>query len=194
MSVVLSEAASGSLRSEDSAMERTILHQKRARRLAEEDALRLYNRVRQLQKEEDKAKKRIVGTKKRANEIIKLRERNEQKQEDKEEAKREQLEEIERLKLENMRIKEETQQNKEVAENRIYADKAAIVQQTKEERYEIERMLEETRELGMKKAVEHKESIKKSQHEAEQRIQYMKACKLQMVSIVGSGWLVASVF
>jgi hypothetical protein len=44
---------------------RSILAEKRARKAAEDDALRLYNRVRQLEKEEDKAQKRIVETKKK---------------------------------------------------------------------------------------------------------------------------------
>ncbi|KAK9819957.1 hypothetical protein WJX72_004409 [[Myrmecia] bisecta] len=62
-----------------------ILSQKRARKAAEEDANRLYNRVRQLQKEEEKACKRIEDTKRKAQEILQLRERNEQKQLEKEE-------------------------------------------------------------------------------------------------------------
>ena len=72
-----------------SQMATSILMEKRARRMAEDDALRLYNRVRQLQKEEEKAKKRIDDTKKKAKEIIKLRERNEILRQEKEQRLRE---------------------------------------------------------------------------------------------------------
>ena len=62
----------------------TISAEKRARKAAEEDAARLYNRVKQLQKEEDKAKRRVDETKQKAAEILKLRERNEQRQQERE--------------------------------------------------------------------------------------------------------------
>lgn len=66
------------------ALTNTVLNEKRARKAAEEDALRLYNRVRQLEKEEDKAQKRIEETRKRAQDILRLRQRNEQKQSERE--------------------------------------------------------------------------------------------------------------
>ena len=43
-----------------------ILNEKRARKLAEDDAQRLYARVRNLEREEEKASKRISETKKKA--------------------------------------------------------------------------------------------------------------------------------
>lgn len=43
-----------------------ILNEKRARKIAEEDAQRLYARVRNLEREEEKASKRISETKKKA--------------------------------------------------------------------------------------------------------------------------------
>lgn len=164
----------------DSTMESNILNQKRLRKLAEEDALRLYNRVRQLQKEEERAQKRIQDTKKKAKEIVKLRERNEIKQQEKEQRYDELQAEVERQRIENLRLKEETIKNRTETENKIYTEKLAVVQQTKEERAEIERMIAETRILARKKALEQKEAVRKAQQEGEQRLQQYKAQRLQM--------------
>lgn len=57
----------------------SILLEKRTRKAVEDDAEKLYNRVRQLEKEEEKARKRITETKDKTEEILKLRERNEAK-------------------------------------------------------------------------------------------------------------------
>lgn len=158
----------------------SILNEKRARKLAEEDALRLYNRVRQLQKEEERAHKRIQDTKKKAKEIVKLRERNELKQQEKELREEELQAEIERQRIANLQLKEETVRNRTDTENKIFAEKLAVVQQTKEERTEIERMIAETRILARKKALEQKEAVRKAQQTGEQRLQQYKAQKLQM--------------
>ena len=47
----------------------TVLQEKRARKAAEEDAVRLCNRVKQLQKEAVRASKRVSDTKKRIHEV-----------------------------------------------------------------------------------------------------------------------------
>ena len=49
---------------------------KLARKRADEDAKLLSNRIKLLQNEESKARKKIDETKKRANDIIKMRKRN----------------------------------------------------------------------------------------------------------------------
>ncbi len=116
-----------------------ILAEKRARKVAEEDALRLYNRVRQLQKEEDKAEKRISDTKRKAKEIVKLRERNELLRQEKEQRMGELAELVESQRLENLRTKDESTRAKTEMENKLYAEKVQVVQQTKEERAELER-------------------------------------------------------
>jgi hypothetical protein len=161
-----------------------ILLEKRARRLAEEDALRLYNRVRQLQKEEDKAARRIQDTKRKAKEIIKLRERNELLRQEKEARLAQLALEIERQKQDNLKLKEEIIRNKTEQENRIWADKVTVAQQTKEEKAEIEKLLAESKLLSRKEALEQKESVRRQQEEARRRIEQLKVNRLQMVSRV----------
>ncbi|KAG2500800.1 hypothetical protein HYH03_001562 [Edaphochlamys debaryana] len=160
------------------AMARSILAEKRARKAAEDDALRLYNRVRQLQKEEDRAQKRIIETKKKAKEIIKLRERNEAKLIEKEQRQREAMEQVEEQKLENLRAKEEQLRHRIEQENKVYQDKLEIVQKTKEERAEIERLLAESRLLARKEALEQKDTIRKQQEDARRKIEMLKLQKL----------------
>ncbi len=164
------------------AMARTILAEKRARKAAEDDALRLYNRVRQLQKEEDRAQKRITETKKKAKEIIRLRERNEQKLLEKEQRRQEQAEQVEEQKLDNLKAKEEALRHRIEQENKVYLDKLDVVQKTKEERAEIERMLAESRLLARKEALEQKDNIRKQQEDARRKIETLKLQKLQSVS------------
>jgi len=157
-----------------------ILLEKRARKLAEDDALRLYNRVRQLEKEEDKAQRRIQETRKKAKEIIKLRERNELVKQEKELRMRQLQELIEQQRLENVRLKEENLRNKIEQGNKIFADKVTVVQQTKEERAEFDRLLAESKLLSRKEALEQKEFIRKQQEEARKKIEQLKISRLQM--------------
>lgn len=166
-----------------------ILLEKRARRVAEEDALRLYNRVRQLQKEEDKAQKRIQQTKTKAKEIIRLRERNELQRQEKELRLQELALQVEKQRQENLRLKEEILRNKTEQENKIWAEKVTVVQQTKEEKQELERMLAETKLLSRKEALEQKEAIRRAQEEGRRRIEQLKLNRLQMVGRATRAWL-----
>ena len=61
-----------------------IADEKRARKAVEEDTARLQNRVQTLQKEEQKAQKRLNETRLKAQDLLALRARNEQKQTERE--------------------------------------------------------------------------------------------------------------
>lgn len=61
-----------------------IADEKRARKAVEEDAARLQNRVQTLQKEEQKAQKRLNETRLKAQDLLALRARNEQRQTERE--------------------------------------------------------------------------------------------------------------
>jgi hypothetical protein len=168
---------------DQSSLNTNILMEKRARKMAEEDATRLYNRVRQLEKEEDKAGKRISETKKKAREIVKLRERNELIRQEKELRMKELQELIEQQKDENIRLKEEQQRNKLDMENKIFEQKLSVVQQTKEERAELEKLLAESKLLSRKEALEQKESVRQQQEHARRKMEQLKVARLQMVSV-----------
>uniref|UniRef100_A0A7R9YRY9 EF-hand domain-containing protein n=1 Tax=Chlamydomonas euryale TaxID=1486919 RepID=A0A7R9YRY9_9CHLO len=163
-----------------SEMSTNILLEKRARKLAEEDAARLYNRVRQLQKEEEKAGKRISETRKKAREIVRLRERNQLIKQEKQ-LRMQQLDElIEQQKLENQRLKEETLRNRIETENKVFAEKIATAQQTKEDKEDIARTLKENQLLLRKEALENKEIIRKQQEDARRKLEELKIARLHM--------------
>ena len=147
--------------------------------MAEEDALRLYNRVRQLEKEEEKADKRIVDTRKKAKEIVKLRERNELVKQEKELRLLQLQELIELQKVENARLKEEALRNKIEQENKVFAEKVSVVQQTKDEKVEFERLLAESKLISRKEALEQKEYIRKQQDDARRKLEQLKISRLQ---------------
>lgn len=73
---------------------KALLQAKQLRKLAEEDAVRLANRIEQLKKEEMKALKKITDTRRRAEEIAALRERNAKAKLEKQKREVEQQEEI----------------------------------------------------------------------------------------------------
>ena len=184
-------AGNASLREDESDAGDTptnILLERRARRMAEEDALRLYNRVRQLEKEEEKADKRIVDTRKKAKEIVKLRERNELVKQEKELRLLQLQELIELQKVENARLKEEALRNKIEQENKVFAEKVSVVQQTKDEKAEFERLLAESKLISRKEALEQKEYIRKQQDDARRKLEQLKISRLQGVS-AGCGLL-----
>lgn len=162
-------------------MQTNILLEKRARKLAEEDAQRLYARVKNLEREEDKATKRITETKKKAREIVKLRERNELVRQEKD-LRQQQLDAlVEQQKEENLARRDEQSKNRMEREDAIFQEKVAVVQQTKEERAEIEKLLLESRLLSRKEALVHKETIRASQDEARRKLEQLKIARLQMV-------------
>lgn len=81
---------------------------------------------RQLQKEEEKAHKRIADTRRKAKEIIKQRERNESKLLEKEQRLREIDVELEKQRQSNFLLKEEAVKNRTEMENRLYAEKVCL--------------------------------------------------------------------
>ena len=77
-------AAEASGYSSESSRNTTIANEKKARKAVEEDAARLHNRVTTLQKEEQKAQKRLEETRHKARDILELRAQNERRQQERE--------------------------------------------------------------------------------------------------------------
>eukprot|EP00877_Chromochloris_zofingiensis_P006319 jgi/Chrzof1/1940/Cz10g27070.t1 len=157
-----------------------LIVQKRARKLAEEDAVKLYNRIRQLQKEEEKAQKRIQETRRKVSDIHQVRQRNEAKNADKEARARETVAEIERLKQEHARLKEQHIRARQDVEARLLADKANLAAQTKEERAEIEAAIAELRQERQKQVAQKRDTVKKQLSQGGTKLQQQRAARLQM--------------
>jgi hypothetical protein len=170
-------------------MATSILMERRAHKLAADDALRLYNRVRQLHKEEHKAHRRIQDTRKKAKEIIRYRERNELSRQEKLTRQREQELLVEQQRQQNLQAKEVTLRNREREEARIWEQKASLAAQTKEERMELEQLLEEMRLMQHAEAVEHKQAVQRAHEDARRKIEQLKTDRLLMVTQAGTAML-----
>ena len=70
--------------STESSRNTTIANEKKARKAVEEDAARLHSRVTTLQKEEQKAQKKLEETRHKARDLLELRAQNERRQHERE--------------------------------------------------------------------------------------------------------------
>lgn len=168
-------SAQGSAISENVSDKMRLYNEKLARRAAEEDAQRLYNRVRHLEKEDDALKKRIEETKKRVEDIRKQKHRNEAKLEEKE-LRRLQEEALAAQKnSEFKKLKDENEKKKKSAADKLALSKLSISAETKREREENDRLMAEQKLLLRKKALEGKEKVKEEAKSMKERHAEMNA-------------------
>jgi hypothetical protein len=160
-----------------------ILNERRARKLAQDDANRLYNRVRQLHREEDKAKRRIADTRRKAREIVAFRERNELTRQEKATRAHEAALMVAQQRETNLLAKEATARAKFEHEARILETKLSQANTTKEERVELEMRLEEARTEWQREAAEARDAVVRAHEEGRRKIEALKMDRLLMVSI-----------
>jgi len=113
-----------------------LLESKMIRKKAEEDAQLLANRIALLQLEEKKAMKKIEETKKKAKEIIELKNRNLQAQRERELVKKQKEEEEMRKVVQNKTIKEQVKMNQENNRNQLLRrlkDDVELMRKTKQD-------------------------------------------------------------
>jgi len=121
---------------EDSTYRTQLLESKMIRKKAEEDAQLLANRIALLQLEEKRAMKKIEETKKKAKEIMELKNRNLQAQREKEELRRQKEEEDMRKMMQNKTIKEQVKVNQENNRNQLLRrlkDDVELMRKTKQD-------------------------------------------------------------
>lgn len=135
---------------------RRLIDLKRSRRQAELDAQAIRNRVERLKMEESKARKKIEETRKRADEIMRLKARNEERLR--------QREEIRMMK--EMQVREAIQKKAMVKAERTAALKAAKIALIKEKRHGV---------IEQKVAqVQYIQKIEKSREHEKERAQRLK--------------------
>ena len=160
--------------STESGMLLRLIDAQRARKIAEEDKKRLNNRVKQLLKEEEKAKKRISETKKRAEEILSLKRRNELRVREKQAQRQEMEEHIIVLNKNKVKLKADHAKKKDRAHRDLVRVKKQLSQETRNESMQHERALHQQRKLAQRRALETRESIRKSKSEAAAKLAKMK--------------------
>lgn len=104
---------------DDSTFRAQLLESKLIRKKAEEDAQLLANRIALLQLEEKRTMKKIDETKKKAKEIMDLKNRNMQKQMEKEQLRKQKEEEEMRKMMQNKDVKEQIKANQENNRNQL---------------------------------------------------------------------------
>jgi len=137
------------------------------RKKAEEDAQLLANRIALLQLEEKKAMKKIEETKKKAKEIIELKNRNLQSQKEREHMKKQKEEEEIKKLIQNKSVKEQVKINQENNRNQLLRrlkDDVELMRKTKQDMKE--QTLSQKDEDYMKN-VEVVNSIKNKEREAQ---------------------------
>lgn len=85
--------------------------------------------------------------------------------------------------FENLKAKKYSRDAKVKKEVNVLEIKQTIVQQTKGERAEIEKLVAEERLLARRRALEQKEAVRRAQIEAEQKIQSQRNARLQLVRV-----------
>jgi len=121
---------------DDSSYRTQLLESKMVRKKAEEDAQLLANRIALLQLEEKRAMKKIEETKKKAKEIMELKNRNLQQQREKEELRRQKEEEDMRKLVQNKTFKEQVKVNQENNRNQLMRrlkDDVELMRKTKQD-------------------------------------------------------------
>jgi len=104
---------------EDSAYRTQLLESKMIRKKAEEDAQLLANRIALLQQEEKRAMKKIEETKKKAKEIMDLKNRNLQAQKEREQLRKQKDEEDMKKMMQNKASKDQVKINQETNRNQL---------------------------------------------------------------------------
>uniref|UniRef100_A0A0G4HIN2 Uncharacterized protein n=1 Tax=Chromera velia CCMP2878 TaxID=1169474 RepID=A0A0G4HIN2_9ALVE len=143
-----------------------LFHLKVARRRAEQDALLLANRLALLKAEEEKALKKIEETKRRANEILECRKRNEQKESelDRVRQEREQMLAMQREKFRHQREINEQRAQERHAE--LQEDRRDMRRQVESERQAIHEMTKEARQREEEWLQQRNERIRREREEA----------------------------
>lgn len=152
-------------RSDDSAFRAQLLESKLIRKKAEEDAQLLANRIALLQLEEKRAMKKIEETKKKAKEIMDLKNRNIQKQIEKEEFRKQKEEEEVRKMMENKDKKEQIKQNQDSNRNQLLKRLKDDVQLMRKTKQDVKVLSSQIREEEYAKNVQTAEQIRINREE-----------------------------
>jgi len=158
---------------------KALLQAKQLRKLAEEDAVRLANRIEQLKKEEMKALKKISDTRRRAEEIAALRERNTRQKLEKQKREIEKQEEVAMQAKVMRKLKREHIEKKMRSQEILAKKKGEAVVQTKVARAENERTKQEQIIADRKRALEMKAKVREQQKMFRQKAASVKALHLQ---------------
>lgn len=155
------------IQDDDGTYRTQLLESKMIRKKAEEDAQLLANRIALLQLEEKKAMKKIDETKKKAKEIIELKNRNLQAQKEREQVrKQKEEEEIQKL-IQNKSFKEQVKINQENNRNQLLRRLKDDVELMRKTKQDLKEQTLSQKDEDYMKNVEVVNSIKNKEREAQ---------------------------
>eukprot|EP00741_Cyanophora_paradoxa_P013757 tig00020710_g13280.t1 len=151
-----------------------LLAAKRSREQAEVDVQLLENRLRRLRVETERSERAVEHTRKRANEILSLKERNEERRAAK--ARLQELEEMERRRKAEMllKAKAETRAQREAMVSSMLQSRRAEAAESKRASAEYDQSAERFREMERRRAALMRHSIRQREVEAQARTQRLR--------------------
>eukprot|EP00878_Enallax_costatus_P028566 GHUV01030863.1.p1 GENE.GHUV01030863.1~~GHUV01030863.1.p1 ORF type:complete len:235 (+),score=91.91 GHUV01030863.1:234-938(+) len=161
----------------------SLAEEKRARKQAEDDALRLYNRIRQLEKEEGRADRRIKDSKQKTASIHEQQQQLLEHLSEMQQREAEAKEQLERQWQENQQLKQQNEQIKQQAAARLLAEKAQSAAETKEQRAELAAELEQFHASRLAAVAAKKQAVKQKEQHGAAKLQQYKATKQLTVSL-----------
>jgi len=157
------------MQASDSTIRAQLLESKMIRKKAEEDAQLLANRIALLQLEEKKAMKKIEETKKKAQEIMDLKNRNSQIQREKEELRRQKEEEEIRKTMQNKSTKEQIKMNQDNNRNHLFRRLKDDVDTMRKTKQDVKDFASTTKQQEYSKNAQLVDTIRSREKEAQER-------------------------
>mmetsp|Transcript_92799 Transcript_92799/g.199001 ORF Transcript_92799/g.199001 Transcript_92799/m.199001 type:complete len:265 (+) Transcript_92799:109-903(+) len=160
-------------------MQANLTGAKEARKRAELDAQLLANRIALLKQEEEKAWKKIEETRKRASEIVDLRQQNEKKFAAKEQFYKAKWESIRSAQQQNMESREKARAIRDQTRSGLMGQKQANAQTTKEQSHQIEIQKKEREAAERQANVDRTNYLKARKEEAKRKLEEDRLSQLE---------------
>jgi len=171
------QAADGSMT--QSQMNANLTTAKESRKRAELDAQLLANRIALLKQEEEKAWKKIEETRKRANEVMELRQENEQKFAAKEQFYKDRWEAIRSAQSTNHMVREKSKAQREATIQGMRENKAVNAAKTKEQSQQILVSKKEREAQERETNADRGRALKQMKEEGKRRLEEERQAKLE---------------
>jgi len=142
----------------------------RERKQAEEDAIRLQNRIRKLNAEKERAEKLIEQTRRKAEELQKIKARNDKMREERDKLRAERRRQLEMQKRDNERRRAEIEATKAQAAQSLHNLKRQTVRMTREERRLNEDFVSYSKEQDHAQNVQRKLDVLTAEREKDAKL------------------------
>jgi hypothetical protein len=155
----------------------TSFEAKKAKKMLEQQAKLLHNRVNLLKKEESKAWRRIEETQKRASEVVKAKKNHEDRLRLKEEVKLKRREVEEQLRERNFSIREHMRNKQSLVRNAVYYQRQTQVGQLRAQSLQQKQKAKEDQEQWVRSRATQVRQMHSQTHRIKRRVDFFKEMK-----------------